>query len=313
MMNNPWQDMEKNSQRRISAEAVSDIFWIVNSNGQYGFYFRTSTSFDDTGLITTLKGITTVKQNTDDGGGEIYLFLIDKDDWELFKILCEDLASTAIQCGKDEDVIDAIEIRLRRWQLLLKREIQRTLTLEVQMGLFSELLCMQEIIASIAGYRQAVSSWVGPAYDKQDFLLENSAVEVKSYRTSRGPSVEISSAQQLSSEKENLYLITYGLTVAENGLTVTDLAQSISAVLATEPVQISELFESKLMKYGYAPELIKEPLIKFKVDKNRAYLVEEDFPKIKPQDIKKQITSVKYSIDLTQCAEYQVELESITV
>lgn len=313
MTNNPWQDMQNNSQRRISAEAVSDIFWIVNSNDQYGFYLKTGKPFDDAGLITTLKGISAVKQNTDAGNGELYLFLNDKDDWEIFKVLCEDLASTAVQCGADEDLIDAVEIRLRRWQLLLKREMQRGLTLEIQMGLFSELMCLREIIAPAAGFRQAVSSWVGPAYDKQDFLLANSAVEVKSYRTSKGPSVEISSVQQLSSEKEILYLVTYGLTISEKGMSVEDLARSIEAVLKTEPVQASELFETKLMKYGYAPELIKEPLIKFKADKIRAYEVKNDFPKIEPQNIKSQIISVEYVIDLNQCAGYQIKPESLVL
>ncbi len=160
-------------------------------------------------INASLKGISVLKRNSPEGFGELFLILNDHDDWELFKILCDDLTAAAVQCGADEEIIDAAEIRLRRWHLLLKREIRRELTVEVQMGLFSELLCLRDLVAPMTGIKQAADSWVGPLSDKQDFLLENSAAEVKSYRTSRGPVVEISSVQQLNSEKESLFLITY--------------------------------------------------------------------------------------------------------
>lgn len=310
---NPWNQMPDSTQRRVDADISHDMYWIADYQGRYGFYLRTPKSFDDGISIPSLRGITAVKRTSPEGYGELFLILNDKDDWEIFKILCNDLINTALQCGIDEEIIDAVEIRLRRWHLLLKRERQKELTLEIQMGLFSELLCLRDSIAPKIGIKQAADSWVGPNFDKQDFLLENSAAEVKSYRTSRGPIVEISSAKQLSSEKDSLYLITYGLTNSETGLTIKDVAESISAILSAQSSQDLDAFENKLMNYGYIPEILKEPLVKFKVDKIRAYLVTNDFPKINPQDLKSQIVSVKYSIDLTLCAEFEIEFDSISL
>jgi hypothetical protein len=309
---NPWESMPRSSQRRVSSDMPHDVYWMTDTEGKYGFCLKIPNSFDDGLSIPNLKGISTLKRNSAEGFGELFLILNDKDDWEIFNVLCNDLINTALQCGIDEEIIDAVEIRLRRWHLLLKRERQKELTLEVQMGLFSELLCLRDSIAPRVGIKQASISWVGPNFDKQDFLLENSAVEVKSYRTSRGPVVEISSAKQLSSEKESLYLLTYGLTNSDTGSTVEDLAKSISAMLSAESAGALDAFESKLMSYGYIPEMVKEPLIKFKLDRNRAYVITDDFPKINPQDLKAQIISVNYSIDLTLCAEFEVEFNSIT-
>jgi hypothetical protein len=289
------------------------MYWMTDTEGKYGFYLKTSNFFDDGLSIPNLKGISTLKRNTPKGFGELFLVLTDNDDWELFKVLCDDLVNTALQCGKDEEMIDAVEIRLRRWHLLLKRERQRDLTLEVQMGLFSELICLKDLIAPKIGIKQAAASWVGANFDKQDFLLENSALEVKSYRTSKGPTIEISSAQQLSSEKESLFLVTYALTNHENGLSIADISKIISAMLLVESSEALDLFESKLMNCGYIPEMLKEPLVKFKTDKIRGYAVTEEFPKITAEKIQSQIVSVKYSIDLTQCEEFKVDLDSITV
>ena len=71
------------------------------------------------------------------------------------------------------------------------------------------------------------------------------------------------------------------------------------------------MFENKLAQYGYIPELIKEPLIKFIADKSRAYAVTDEFPKIDPVNIHTQIISVKYSIDLSRCAEFETDLNSL--
>lgn len=310
---NPWHEMPESTQRRVDAEMPHDMFWITDTQGRCGFYLKKPNSFDDGLSIPNLKGISVLKRNSPEGFGELFLVLADNDDWELFKVLCDDLVNTALQCGKDEEMIDAVEIRLRRWHLLLKRERQRELTMEVQMGLFSELTCLKELLAPKVGIKQAAASWVGANFDKQDFLLENCALEIKSYRTSKGPTVEISSVQQLNSEKESLFLVTYGLTTHESGASIAEISKSISAMLSAESAEALDLFESKLMNCGYIPEMLKEPLIKFKIDKNRAYAVTQEFPKIDPTALHRQIVSVKYSIDLTQCAEFEIELSSIAV
>jgi hypothetical protein len=310
--NNPWANMSESSKRRIGDDTDRNLFWVTDLRGDYGFYIQTAKAFDDTKWTINLKGISVLKRNSDDGSGELFLVLTNKDDWQIFKILCDDLIAEALRCADDEKMIGAVETRLKRWQRLLRQDVHREMTLEVQMGLFSELLCLRDIIAPKIGIEQAVSAWVAPDFDKQDFLMDNSAVEVKSYRASKGSTVSISSVQQLSSDKEFLFLVAYGLTESANGLSAADIADSIKDLLKMQSDDVIDLFENKLAQYGYIPELIKEPLIKFIADKSRAYTVADEFPKIDPKNIHSQITAVKYSIDLSRCSEFEVDLNTVS-
>lgn len=303
--------MPESSKRRIDEQTNRNLFWMTDLRGDYGFFIQTADAFDDTKWTINLKGISVLKRNSQDLRGELILVLNNREDWQIFKILCDDLTTEALRCESDQKMITAAEARLKRWQRLLKQDLHRELTAGVQMGLFSELLCLRDIIAPKIGIGQAVGAWVGPDLDKQDFLMEKSAVEVKSYRTSKGAAASISSAQQLSSDKEFLFLIAYGLTPTENGLSIEDIADSIKDVLSGASGESLDLFENKLAQYGYIPELIKEPLIKFVSDKSRAYAVTDQFPKIDAKNIHDQITSVKYSIDLSRCTDFEIDLTSL--
>ena len=130
-------------------------------------------------------------------GVEQFIFLNHNKDWNIFLILCRDLIEVAKKCETDQKMIRATQLRLQRWQQLLKSEFRKEFPIEKQMGLFSELLCLRDLIIPKLGVASAIKSWVGPDYDKQDFLLDTLAIEVKSYKTSKGELINISSKEQL--------------------------------------------------------------------------------------------------------------------
>jgi len=307
--NNPWINMAESSQRRVNSETIHNIFWITDLKGNYGFCIKMSNPFEKTETSVSLKGIGILKRNSQEGFGELFLILNKKEEWQIFKTLCDDLIEQTHIHDTEEKMIVAVELRLKRWQQLLKQERQHEMTLENQMGLFSELLCLRDLVMPQKGKKQSIISWVGPELDKQDFLLDKTAVEVKSYRTSKSSVVTISSVKQLSSEKEFTYLISYGLTESENGSSIADVVLSIKEILQTEHAEILQIFEHKLMKYGFILEILKEPLYKFILDKMKVYIVTDEFPKITQESIKSQILSVKYTIDLSQCSEYEIKTD----
>jgi hypothetical protein len=307
---NPWEKMAESSQRRIASDTLHNLFWITDLQGNYGFCLRRNSQFETIENLPKLKGISIVKRNSQDGSGELFLILKNKEDWQIFYALCQDLFAVAHRYDSEDKMLGAVEIRLKRWQQLLKQYRTQEMTLEKQMGLFTELLCLRDIIAPKIGIQQAVFSWVGPEFDKQDFLIDNAVIEVKSYRTSKGPIVHISSLYQLHSEKEPLFLVCYGLTHSDNGLSVEDIAQDIRILLGEKSSDVLDVFENKLLEYGYIPEIITEQLYQFIVDKRRAFFVSDEFPKILPSAIKSQIISVNYFIDLSRCTEYEVISDS---
>lgn len=304
MPENPWAGMPYNSKRRIEEWSERNLFWITDIKGGYGFNIHSSEPFDDSSAKLRLKGIDIAKRNTD-AGADFFLVLSRNDDWQIFQVLCSDLISAATNTTSDRAMISAIEARLRRWQQLLKSDLQRQLTIETQMGLFSELLCLRDVIAPQIGLGNAVRKWGGPDSDKQDFVCDASAVEVKSYVSSKGPNVTISSAQQFWSDKENLYLIVYGLSQSDTGESIEDLDKDILALLERDDAA-RELFEAKVGQYGFVPELNTGELVKFVADAQRFYLIAESFPRIDPGQLAGEITAVKYAIDLARCVRFEV-------
>lgn len=306
---NPWEKMSESSQRRIDSEQ-HDLFWITDLQGNYGFCLQTKTTFSDTKHSANLKGISILKRNSQLDYGELFLILNQKEDWQIFLALCEDLIAVSHRYTSDEKMISAVEVRLQRWQQLLKMDRNSDMTLEKQMGLFTELLTLKEIVANKFGIKSAVISWVGPDLDKQDFLLDDAIIEVKSFRTSRGAIVHISSLNQLISAKIPLFLLAFGLTRSEKGQTIKDLVFDIKKLLENEANNYLNMFELKLIEYGFIPVLIKNPLYNFIVDSEKVFLVSDEFPRILPKTIQNEITSVKYSIDLTKCDKHEQNIKT---
>ncbi len=308
---NPWLNMQESAQRRIESITAHNIFWVTDLEGKYGFCLQSKNLFESIKPPASLNGISILKRNSAYNFGELFLILNNKEDWQIFNSLCEDLISITHKYDSDEAMVNAVEVRLKRWQQLLKQDRNQDMTLERQMGLFTELLCLKDIITPKIGIEQAITSWVGADFDKQDFLLDNAIIEVKSYRTTKSPIINISSLQQLHSDKEPIYLLTYSLMQSDNGTSIDVLVKDIIGLLESEPEGVHNIFDNKLLEYGYIPEIVKTPFFKFIVDKTKAYYVSDKFPKISPEHVKSQITKVKYSIDLIQCEEFEVEINSI--
>ena len=306
---NPWAGMPSNSRRRIEEWSERNLFWITDIKGAYGFNIRSSKPFDDSSTKLRLKGIDIGKRNSDDGA-DFFLVLSRTEDWQIFQVLCSDLISAAVKAESDRAMISAVETRLRRWQQLLKSDLQKQLTIETQMGLFSELLCLRDVIAPQIGLGSAVRKWGGPDSDKQDFVCDSSAVEVKSYSSSKGPTITVSSAQQLWSDKENLYLIAYGLSRSDTGKTIDDLNREILKLLEADE-DVKELFEGKVGQYGFVPEFNTGELFRFAADGRRFYHVFGSFPRIDPGLLASAITSVRYSIDLGRCTPFEFSEDGV--
>jgi hypothetical protein len=206
---------------------------------------------------------------------------------------------------------EKVEQRLKRWQKLLSL-VRNKLTPEVQMGLFAELQALQDILVPRIGLGQAVRSWVGPEADRQDFLLDSAALEVKCYKATKGDQVTISSAYQLTSEKTHLYLVAYSVTPSDNGLSIASLAKSINTELDRHRLAEEKVdFEDNLAKFGYFFECQNANLSKFLIDTVTAFEVREGFPRLVPSQVASEIISVKYVLNLSGCRNYSIPVAEL--
>ncbi|MBY0155559.1 PD-(D/E)XK motif protein [Cytobacillus firmus] len=305
-MNNPWLGLDRLNKIRVKESIKYNVFWIKDALNQYGLMIQCDKDFVQPKREIKLKGIEIKLDNTSTPN-QLILLLKEMKDWEIFLVLCSDLIY--IMKEFDENIISKIIKRLERWQKLLQRTALRVMSKEEQMGLFSELIVLRDYLLPVYGYQKGINSWVGSLGDKQDFLLENLAIEVKSSRMTSGNNVWISSKEQLNSEKNPLYLFTCSLNEVTSGETIEDVVQSITKQIEME--SLLEEFTVKVEQYGYFPEIHGGLLSKFRSEQINAYEVKEGFPKISIDQVSPQIINMKYNIDLSGCAQFKVNINDI--
>lgn len=303
-MINPWSDIQKNSERLVSNTHGYQVYWTVESDGNYSLSVKVKDpSIQE--LNINLKDMKIEMYAPVGGHYQWVLVLERKDSWEIFKKLCDDLISVTADCTNEADLIKRMQNRLKRWQSLLAKQNLPALSLEVQMGLFAELDYLSQHLGTKLTLEEAIDAWVGSDRDKQDFVTKKSAVEIKSYSTTKGKYVKISSAGQLVTEKENLYLATYALTQNKDGDNIYDLYKQIKDSVSGD---YDFIFEEKVLSVGYSPLLYKtEQLINFIIDNKEYYHVTQEFPKIAPVEVDDAIVSIVYQVDLNQCEELKIK------
>ena len=99
------------------------------------------------------------------------------------------------------------------------------------------------------------------------------------------------------------------------GASLPELVGDIRAELEAEPAS-AQLFEASLALAGYLDEHAeKYESNKFQVIETRLYRVEDEFPRVRHEELPSGITNVKYDLDLSSLdafsADYDVWLSSI--
>ena len=311
---NPWSGMGALERRSVDdLDRSFACYWVTNENGKYGYLIEANEIFELPQKQIKLKGITVIFGNTDKTS-EFMMFLEEKENWQIFLALCKDLSKASRNQENVNNFILAVQSRLTRWQKILQQDRKKPMSREMQMGLFTELSCIKDIIEPKVGIKQALDSWVGPDSDKQDFLLDNFILEIKSFKTSKSPVANISSSGQLYSEKEPIYLVCFALTNSDNGKSIDDLINDIEGLIENNANSnvLNEIFALKLDSYGYVPVFNEEtPLLNFLIDNVNAYFVSADFPKLTPQVVPLEISNLQYGIELSKCSDFLIEIDDI--
>lgn len=308
-LNNPWNNMFISSGRRIDTETNHNIFWILDDGGRAGIRISFKTipaEFEDVGKFS---GISMIIRYLTDSDDELYLILNNSSDKEIFHTLCSNLISIAVSIRDETQMFIAILKRLKHWQRFLSQVASKMLSEQVQMGLYGELIFLIECVMPTMSDKDALLSWVGPDFHKQDFSFENSLVEIKTFISSNGPFIKISSMHQLIFELKPLTLVVYGLTKNNTGRSIIDLIKEIKDKF-TDNHYLLDIFESKLALYGYLDGISEGPFFKYFTDTKKAFEVNSEFPKITPKEIANQIVALQYTIDLSKCSIFETNINA---
>jgi hypothetical protein len=312
-MNNPWElincpNHEANV-RRVDPKHPFDLFWGKDIHDKYLFIFETLGLSYKSDISIELQGIDIIwgkKSN-----GEISRFILrlkDNAEWELFLGICNDLVAVTANSLNLESAVAAIQNRLARWQRFLKNN-NHLLSDEQIRGLIGELLFLKHYLFPVYGSGHSIKFWKGPEGFPQDFDIGTCAVEVKSRLADTNSCITVSSAEQLYSQQNELYLHIISLKKADGehkgSFTLNGLVSELHEALASD-FQALDRFTNLLFEVGYY-EADRYSEQSYLCGGEQIYQVIDGFPRIIPIDIPCGVKRVSYAIDISTCDEFKVE------
>lgn len=232
---------------------------------------------------------------------------------DVFSTLCEDLMYGISNVTGQDRIVKELLNRFEKWKSLFDKAGMQGLSPEEQRGLFGELYFMRKWIFHSSDLQRCTQSWLGPEKDLRDFQLGDWALEAKTTYGNNHQKVHISSERQLDTSTLNTLLL-YHLsleTQQQNGESLNQIVDSILELLSNDIAAQSQ-FRSKLLQGGY---FIHHRLLYenagYHVRQQSFYTVRDGFPRIEENDIRNGVGDVKYSIILSEYADYIINESSV--
>lgn len=224
---------------------------------------------------------------------------------DMFKYIFKDiLNSVNFNISERKSLVDLCT-RYEHWQQLLSRLPDSFGRLK-QQGLLAELLVLRDNLIPNYGVDKALEMWQGPKGAKQDFILPESWIEVKSTNLGKRE-IHISSLEQLDSPISygELFVVTLQESNAydSSAICLSTVIDEIESEINDDLIAID--FKEKLLLVGYGQN--KENELYFRVCDIESYRVNEEFPKIKRNDISTAITKVSYTLNLEAISNFKIK------
>jgi hypothetical protein len=230
---------------------------------------------------------------------------------DVFAILTDDVASSVAGAPSEIAGIAALVGRLNTWQRFLRRHGDRILSDQERVGLFAELLILRDLLANGLAAADAVDAWRGPWGGAQDFHLKTCAIEVKATASVHPVGFEVSNLAQLDDRSFPSLILRHVVLVRTHGsgVTLPDLVDTLRQTVERTDPAAAQRFSDSLMEIGYLDIHRGEyDSDGFVVHAERNFEVKEGFPRILASDVRPGITACSYSVELTACLPFLIEV-----
>jgi len=228
---------------------------------------------------------------------------------DIFASLCENLIQSVIKLNTEQKIIRTVVNQLEKWKTLFEKNNSTGMTPSEQQGLFGELYFLQKFLTKPdAVLCDVLHTWVGIDKALRDFQGSSWAVEAKTTSTNNPQKVSINGERQLDETLlEKLFLFHLSVEVSNgNGQTLCQKIVAIREMLENDTPALS-LFNAKLFEAGYLDK--HEPFYQdrfYQVRNENYYKIENEFPRIKENELRGGVSDVKYSIILAMCDEFLI-------
>ena len=227
---------------------------------------------------------------------------------DVFATLCEDLINGIADIKEEDKVVKELLNRLEKWKSLFDKASAEGLGLEEQRGLYGELYFLKRWLNNSTDYSKCIQSWVDTEKAIRDFQFSDWALEVKTTHGNNHQKIQFSSERQLDTENLNsLILLHLSLEVQQkNGETLNEIIIDIIELLNADIASQTQ-FKSKLIQSGYFKhhKSIYENA-GYQIRQENYYLVNNEFPRIEEKEIRAGVGDVKYSIIISEYANYKI-------
>lgn len=234
---------------------------------------------------------------------------------EVFGALVQDVVAAVLPQASQTGQVKALYERLHLWRRFMEKRAPEGLTLEAQLGLFAELVVLEQVCLPQLPSLCAVRRWEGPDAALHDFALPQGALEVKG--TSRLPvtDFEVHHLQQLDETGlERLALILVSLEVGPTvaGMTLPERIERLRASLEAESQEAAALFQERLLAVGYLPEQAHRY-------RSRRYIVRDlycfevrsGFPRLRVADVPAGVVDCQYAVSMLACQPFRMSTEEL--
>ncbi len=313
-----WEAMEEEKsiglvRRLYSSDVPFNIYGTFQyPEMYYGIAFNFSNDIRiDISSFSKLRDLKVIllKDNTFIHSHLLIVELLDSGNRNIFATLCENLIQSVIKNNKEQVVASSVINQLEKWKTLFERIGPTGLSHSEQQGLFGELHFLQKCLNEPSNKPfNVLNNWIGVNKELHDFQRGSWALEVKTTSTNNPQKVTINGERQLDETLlENLYLYHLSLAISTGiGQNLCQKIETIRKSLINDMPALS-LFNIKLFEAGYFDK--HEPLYQerfYQIRNESFYKIENGFPRIKENELRRGLSDVSYSIILAMCDKYLV-------
>lgn len=215
---------------------------------------------------------------------------------DLFALMCSDLRQAVISETATGSALRGACSVLGRWKLFLQRR-SALITHEEVRGLIGELVTLSRL-AGMLGNDHVVQAWKGPLDGIRDFESDLVHAEVKTFTPSPEASVRISDPMQLVAPPGHLLkLVCVPLQQSPDGASLLQFVEAVESLLPADSA-VMDLFHQRVSCYGFLPAMDEFLTDRFVASQPRVFVVQDGFPRIKPESVNPGILAVRFSIGL---------------
>jgi hypothetical protein len=225
---------------------------------------------------------------------------------EVFGYVAGDVAEHVFRRPPSSQAIPAFLGRLDRWKRFFETAGDGLSEISAQ-GLLAELLFLRDFaILESENAEAAILSWAVPEPLSKDFQYPNGAVEVKCSASREHTKVHISGERQLDGTGlVSLHLLAVLLErVAAGGFSLPETVTSVRHILGNGIAL--NLFEEKLIEYGYLDIHSPRYNRRYMLQRIRAFQVTDGFPRV-PAILPDGVGDLNYTLALSACAPFEVD------